>query len=400
MSNLDYKLSLRDFISSPGIAGFVLLIRPIIMALISRQRDFKDVSVVDSSAFIQIFVAILAFIVAIIYIAKDHVLKRLFRESPLKWFILYTFWCALTSLWSPNGILSTYRAFEALAWSLLIWALLSKLLETLDTYQVITWVLYYAVFDIFVNVIINSIRFGYPITSLNTLLNEQFRSTPYFFLALLLPVGWLFKITILPISIFSLSNTAYAGMGGGLLPLISAKGKWRRIFILFIIIILITISLVGTETVLKSTVFYGQAGIGTEFTTGRDKITEGTIQKAMEKPIAGHGFVAGEIEAYKTRNGLISVHNGFLSALVGTGFIGFTLFLIFVLKVMLTAKSKYLPPELRTAFMASAILITIHTMGNPGLGSRVYGTWFPAMLVFTLICVIQGHYKYKNSEGE
>lgn len=397
MSNLDYKLSLREFIFTPGIAGFVLLIRPVIMALISRQRDFKDVSAVDSSAFIQIFLAVLAFIVAIIYIAKDPVLKRLFLKSPLKWFILYAFWCAITSLWSPNGILSTYRAFETLAWSLLISALLSRLLEILDTYQVISWILYYAVFDIFVNVIINSFRFGYPVLSWNTLLNEQFRSTPYFFLALLLPVGWLFKVTILSISIFSLSNTAYAGMGGGLLPLISAKGKWRRIFILFIIIILITISMVGTETVLKNTVFYGQAGIGPEYTTGRYKIAEMTIQKALEKPLAGHGFVAGEIRPLKASKGLISVHNGFLSAWVGTGLIGLTIFSFFFIKIFITAGSRYLPSELRIAFLSSSILITIHTIGNPGLGSRVYGTWFPAMLILTMICVIQDHYKYQDN---
>jgi hypothetical protein len=67
-----------------------------------------------------------------------------------------------------------------------------------------------------------------------------------------------------------------------------------------------------------------------------------------------------------------------------------------MISTIFKAGSKYLPQEYRTAFLASAILITFHTIGNPGLGSRVYGTWIPAMIVFTLISIVQQHYRYLN----
>jgi O-antigen ligase len=393
VNNVSYRLSFSAFLSRAGIPGFILLIRPVIMALISRKRSVLEVSSVDASASVQMLLAFVAFGVALFYFQKVKTFRKLILHTPLIWFYLFTLWAAITSLWSVNSLLSAYRAFETLSWAMLIGALLSRLSERMTIIEIITWVLYYAVFDIVVNVLINSLRFNYPIFSFETLLIEQLRSTPYFFLALLLPIGWLVKLIILPISIFSLSNTAYVGMAGGLIPMMTNKGKWRRIFLLITLITLIAFVLFGTQRVLQSTIFYGQKGIGLEYTTGRDKITEVVLQKSMEKPLLGHGFVASEIQLMKTRNGLISVHNGFLSALYGTGFIGLLLFSVFFVKTTFAAGSKYLPPELRNAFLSSVILITIHTLGNPGLGTRVYGTWIPSVLIFTMICLVQQHYK-------
>lgn len=393
MNEEEYNLSLRNFFSVVGLPGFILLMRSLIMALISRQRSFSEATAVDASASIQILLAVLAFGAGVYYVFRNPRLRVLLFDSPLKWFIVYTLWCAATALWSVNGTLSLYRAFEVLAWTLLLSALLTHLIERLSVYQVITWILYYAVFDILTNIFISSLRYGIPLFSIATLVNEQFRSTTYFFLALLIPVGWLIKIIILPISIFSLSNTAYAGIAGGLVPLVFEKGRWRRIFIMTGIIVLIAISAVGVEKVLLQTIFYGHTGIGAEYTTGRDKIFDAAMQNAIENPWLGKGFVAGEMGVIKLRSTLMSVHNGFLSALVGTGLIGLFFLIFFFVRLFFSARSKYLPPELKVTFFSSVILITVHTLGNPGIGARVYGTWLPAMLVATLICVVQQYYK-------
>jgi hypothetical protein len=74
---------------------------------------------------------------------------------------------------------------------------------------------------------------------------------------------------------------------------------------------------------------------------------------------------------------------------------GTVLLSIFLVKVITIAGSRYLPTELRTVFLASAILITVQTLGNPGIGSRVYGTWIPAILIISLICLVQQHYEYQ-----
>ncbi len=401
MSTASSKISFIKFLTTAGLPGYVLFARQIVMSLISRQRSFNDVAAIDTSATIQIAMAVVAFGVAVYYFKKDLVFRNLIFRTPLIWFLFYTLWAAVTSIWSIQGLMSAYRAFEALAWFLLISAVITRLYESLEIFEIIRWVLYFALFAIFFNTLNRARQFGLSVFSFDTIRLEQMGSTPYFFLALLLPVGWLVKIFILPISIFSLSNTAYTGMAVGLLALVTGKRRWRRLFIIILIGILIGIATVGTDVILQNTIFYEKRGIGIEYTSGRDKIALQALEKAREKPLIGFGFVAGETYVItKIRHGAIGAHNGLLSAQLGTGLIGTVLFSIFFWKMLFVSASRYLPPEFRTAFLASVMLITVHTLGNPGLGSRVYGTWIPAMIVFTVICMVQQHYSYLRSDED
>jgi len=266
------KLSLHQFFTIAGLPGFVLLLRTIVMALISRQRSFEDVATVDTSATIQIALTVIAFMVAFYSFQKDPGIRKLIFHTPLLWFLLYTLWAAVTSLWSVNALMSAYRAFETLAWFMLIIAVIARLYERFEIFEIIRWVLYFALFTILFNTLNRARQFGFSLFSFDTLRMEQMWSTPFFFLALLLPVGLFPKAVLLPVSIFSLSNTAYAGMAGGLFALFTGKGATRKIFILAMIILLAAISLVGTEEILKNTIFYGKKGVGIEYTSGRDKI--------------------------------------------------------------------------------------------------------------------------------
>lgn len=388
------KSDLRRFFIAGGLPSYVLIGRQIIMSFISRQRSFEDVVNIDASATTQIIMSVTAFVVAVFYIGRNAMARHLILRTPLTWFVVYTLWASLTALWSIHGLLSAYRAFECMAWLLLIVTLITKLYDSLEILNIIRWIIYLSIFAILFNTISRAREFGFSVFSVNTLLMEQMWSTPFFFLALLLPVGVLSKFIILPISFFSLSNTAYAGMAGGLFALFTGKGTMRKVFILLIIATLLAVSLVGTEKLLMNTVFYGRKGIGLEYTSGRDKIALNALEEAKDRPIIGHGFVAGETYIItKVHRGAIGAHNGLLSAQLGTGIIGTTLFTVFIIRMLIVSGSKLLPDNLRVSFLASAILITVHTMGNPGLGSRVYGTWIPAMLVFITICAIQFHYK-------
>ncbi len=55
------KLTIKRFFLVKGIPVRLLLFYPILLALISRQRDLKEVSTVDSSAAIQILFSLVAF---------------------------------------------------------------------------------------------------------------------------------------------------------------------------------------------------------------------------------------------------------------------------------------------------------------------------------------------------
>jgi O-antigen ligase len=151
----------------------------------------------------------------------------------------------------------------------------------------------------------------------------------------------------------------------------------------------------GAGDVLKNTVFYGKKGVGLEYTSGRDKIAALSWEQSMKQPLIGYGFVAGEISVIsETRgSGVIGAHNGFLSSLLGMGIPGALLLAVFLVKIWFTSKSEVFPPLIRSALYGSFLMILVHTMGNPGIGSRVYGAWIPSVLIFTVISVLYSHFK-------
>lgn len=84
--------------------------------------------------------------------------------------------------------------------------------------------------------------------------------------------------------------------------------------------------------------------------------------------------------------GAINGHNSFISASISLGYAGIILLLIFFLKMFCTTFSRYIPPEYRAPLIGCFLVGFLQCMGNPGLGSRVYGGWIPVMFLFTLIC--------------
>ena len=392
------KLSIRDFIFGGGLPNYLLLFYPILTALVSRQRDFSEVSSIDSSAFIQGIFTCTVFIVSINELIKNKTFRVLIIESPLKWFVSYILLGSLSALWSVNSSLTLYRAFENLSFLFLICASLSIVYNKYKSPEVlIYWVLYYAVLLIITGTLKRSLLWGLPLWSIDTLLMEQMNSSPFFFLVLLLPVGWFIRSIIISISIFSLSNTAYLGMIFGSLGLTKGKNIMKKILLLLILISILVIVNIGFEIILQNTVFYGKTGVGIEYTSGRNKIFEVSITEGLKKPLLGYGFVSGDTYVVnKFFEGAIGAHNGFLSAFLGMGIMGVIIFIGFFIKMLNISKSKFLPIKLKAPFLSSIILISIYTLGNPGLGSRVYGSWISSTIIMVLISLIYLHYKGKR----
>ncbi len=388
-----YKLSWKKFFKAAGAPGYMLLGYHIVMVFLTRQRSFNDVAAVDGSALIQIIMAVAAFIISASEISRNKVTKQLLTKTPLKWLMLYGLWSLLSMLWSVSPSMTGYRAFETIAYLMLFGAVISRLYKKIPIDGIVQWVINYAVFVIVLSLFKRWYAYGMDL-SFETLLMEQMGTTPYFFLVLLLPVGLLAKFLILPISILSVSNTAYAGILLGFTTLYKGK-KWvRTLFAAGILAAVIFIFSFGFEKFLLNTVFYDKEGVGMEYTTGRDQIFTYSFNAAMQKPFTGYGFMAGETYIVnKEYQATIGAHNGLISALLGGGFPAAILFVILFGDMLRTANSRYLPPNYKAAFLATVILITIHTLGNPGIGSRMYGTWMPAVMIFTLISMVQLHYK-------
>lgn len=390
----------KKFLFAGGIPGAILIFRPVLILLISRGRDPNQYDALDSSALIQIFYTLVVFLVGIYFLANNRLSQQILFKTPLKYLFWYSLLGILSSTWSINWEVSLYRGFENLAYQLLVVALLTKLSFSLyhqNENRVVSWIMTYAAIVIAISVFRRSQWAG---ISFQVLFSEQFNSTPFFFIALFYPTVWYVRSLILSASIFSQSNTAYAGMIIGSLSFIRGKKWMKAMFFISSIVLLCFIIWLGLENILQNTIFYGKEGVGFEYTTGRDIIFNKSIKYILDSPILGYGFVAPEIELVtQGQIGIIGVHNALLSSLLGMGIPGLLLIMLFFAELFKLAGSKrYLNSTQRAAFTGTIFIGLFHSVANPGIGSRMYGTWLPVVILFTLISTVYIVQKNRQSK--
>ena len=380
------KITWKNFFQAAGLPGMLLIGRSILLILVQRQRSFEEVATVDASAGIQMGYTLICFAVAMDVMFRDKLAKQILNKTPLKILLIFHLFALLSFFWSVQPSMSLFRAFEAVTYSLLILTTFTELYKNTGTAEMFRWLVHYIVAVIFLSAIGRARLLGLGLFSIDSLMEQQFTSTPYFYLALLLPMAKFSKYLILFISIFSFSNTAYIGMFLGSFALREGSRNIRGVFYIGALALVVTLLYMDTEKILKNTLFYGREGVGLEYTSGRDKIFDLALGAIQEKPITGYGFVAGETYVInRSFKAAINAHNGLASSMMGMGILGALLFVLFFLRLLWFVKKATIPPLVKSAFLGTIILISVHTLGNPGIGSRVYGTWMPAMVAITFI---------------
>lgn len=396
------KFSIKETFKLAGKPGFLLIGYYIIQFAFARQRS--DMGAVDASAAVFALYALGCGLYSIRLLCKGinkRFLNWVFLKSPIKWFGFYTLLCLVSSLWSSNVMLSAYRAVECTGFLLLNMAVICTLIHRCAFRQVMLWSVTYA----FLNILFT---FGVGLNgglSL-ALYNSQFPSTIFFYLAFYLAPTKYMKYPMMAVAFLCKSVTGYAGMALGMCSLMFGNRKYRALGVVLGLGIFIAVSTMGVDDFLNQTLFASKGGAMVDGqldegkTSGRTRIwgeTEEIIQSQGRQWI-GFGFVVGEMMLARLIIGgqVIGMHNGFLSAYVGTGYIGLFLFSIFILSVLWLAFRNHIPKEYRAVLIACVCVILFHTYGNPGLGFRVYGTWMPAMFVITLMVGMEYKSKYLN----
>ena len=183
-----------------------------------------------------------------------------------------------------------------------------------------------------------------------------------------------------------MSTVAYIGMAIGSISAFFNKGKTKFIALAGAFILLIAVLAVGPYTILKDTVFNDKESISINETSGRDYLLEITIKTLEENPW-GQGFFAAEpYVLYKAHFGAISAHNSLSSAALGMGYPGLIIFAIFLTAMWVVTFSKYIDSRFRAILIGCMCVAFLHCMGNPSVGTRVYGAWIPCMYIFVLTC--------------
>lgn len=391
-----YIESFKQLAGAGGICGILLIIRPLIYFLFSRQRTLSSYSAVDASALIFILYAFVCFIIAFKTLNKEKssFSKLLMTGTPLIWFIIYTIYGAISMIWSVNFTLSGFRAFECMAMILLIVAVMQRLFTTCSLEKIIDWTILFVTVDI----VFSLARTIQWTTNIGVLVeSSQMMSTVFFFMALYYPRKKWYHYLIIIMAIFSGSTVAYIGMAAGSISILWRKTKFKPIILLGVMLVTFAICVIGPEKVLKETVFHDKKTISIEETSGRNHLMEVTIETVEKFPL-GLGFFAGEPAIFYAKGlSAINAHNSLFSAGIGLGYPGIIIMILFLAGVGFTVFSKKIPPYYKASLMGCFFVGFTHCMGNPALGSRVYGAWLPVTYLFILICSFYVYGKYKSN---
>jgi O-antigen ligase len=394
--------SLNGVVKMGGTPGFILIGYYLVHAVFDRPKT--DPTAIDPSSLVFIAYSLLCFGVGWYYLftkkdIRNHYESMLFFKTPLLWFILYTILGFISALWSLEYKLTIYRAFESMAMLLLIVATIKQLFKR-GINTVIKWTIYY----VFITVVIRFIQYYFQGAGIDDsaeggsiFRSSQMISTIFFFLAIFHARKGYMRWTIIVIAILSISTTGYIGMAVGLISLYFGNVKYKIFGLIFGLAIIFTVSFVGLKPFLKNTVFSQRADVSLENSSGRNIIWEDGYNWFKQKPFTGYGFVAGEtflVQGKSDNISIIGMHNSFMSALVDEGVFGFLFLLFFFIGMFAITFSRYIPVTYRPALIASFLASFVHSMGNPGIGFRVYGSWMSAMYVCVLILSIYVHGKY------
>ena len=391
-----YIESFKQLAGAGGICGVLLIIRPLIYFLFSRKRDLNAYSSVDASALIFILYAFICFFIAFKTLNKEKssFSKLLMTGTPLIWFIIYTIYGVISMIWSVNFALTGFRAFECMAMILLIVAVMQRLFTTCSLEKIIDWTILFVTVDI----VFSLARTIQWTTNIGVLVeSSQMMSTVFFFMALYYPRKKWYHYLIIIMAIFSGSTVAYIGMAAGSISILWRKTKFKPIILLGVMLVTFAICVIGPEKVLKETVFHDKKTISIEETSGRNHLMEVTIETVENSPL-GLGFFAGEPAIFYAKGlSAINAHNSLFSAGIGLGYPGIIIMILFLTGVGFTVFSKKIPPYYKASLMGCFFVGFTHCMGNPALGSRVYGAWLPVTYLFILICSFYVYGKYKSN---
>jgi len=379
---------LNCLIGQAGVYGFLLLAEPLTSFFISRGR-YLGYDTVDASASIQIAYTMLVFILSARYLmlpCGKRALLFLFSR-PMVYLLLFVLICTFSFSWSDKPIYSAFMGFQSLAYLILLTVILDRLGNNGTAQDMVEWMMLWMVWLIFTGILLRIHWFG---SLHNIFATEKLRTGIFFFLAIYVSKRKLFRWIVMAFALFSGANKMYAGMiPGFLLGIFSENRKTKLASSIGALVLISALAYIGLKPILQITVFHGRAGVGMEYTSGRDTIWAQSLELIREKPLLGYGFVSGERDRlFVNEANVISAHNMLISAAIGVGIIGPLLLLLYFLETTILCFGKKLPREWLIGFLATIGISFVFSMTGPGLGGRVYGAWVPVVFVMTMICMV------------
>jgi hypothetical protein len=385
-------LPLTQLVGRGGFAGYLLLGIEVMRIASIRGRDPSEYAEVDGSALLQIVYVGSCLFYGIYHWARapQRGAFYLLKASPALPLVLYAGLCVLSTLWSPNPAITLYRSTECVAYIVLIAIVCDNLNLRCSKQDLVEWIVFWSMWFLAWDIVrvIRVMGFGVFSTSY-AFRAGNFGLAMAFFLTLFISRRRLFALINSLFMILSLANTAYFGVFLGLVPGLCVGDRRSQIILFFLTCVVVLTLLLAGSDVLRYTLFYGQEGVGIQYTSGRSQVWSYSLTYGMDRLLCGYGFVAGETNALRTAGAAaITAHNVMLSAFLNVGILGPVLFLVFFVWLARLSLCRSVPKKWRPAFVGTTIMVFVTSIASPGLGARVYGAWLPAVLVSLAISTL------------
>lgn len=323
-----------SYIRGLSISQWMLLLYPVVLALVARQREPGEAFLVDRSAMVQVaFTAVCGVYVCVLLWGRSRGCRTVLFRRPMVWLFLYGVLGMVSATWSGRPDFTLYRAAE-----LTIFLVLSvdAMIRAFEPAAMIKFQMVFATV---------AIALGAFVPSRLNMAAMHSSEVPGAVVAMVflgsLVRGMLWRllyVVVLVAVVFGTSSATFVSLAVGFgWMMISMRGR-RAAAGAMILAAIVGLGF-ATGFDFDRYVFWGKSEQDIKTGSGRLLVWEWVIrEKVSEKPVLGYGFGVGETLARmsdprESTLQMMHMHSAGMSALANLGGVGLFLLLMTMLGV-------------------------------------------------------------------
>jgi len=376
---------LSAFLRRLSVSQWLVLLFPVFLFAVRRQREAEAVDVVDGSAVAQIlFTGLCAFWLFFRCFKAGKAVRYLLFSTPLGFLFAYALLAIASLAWTDKIELTAFRSLQLFAFLLLICDAIASCRDIRDIIRL--QLVYALITGIFWELV--DIHMG--LSALHSSMVPGLAIGAVFLGWLSGNKSWRFVYALLLlIFIFGSSAGAFLGL---LLGIASAtlltRGRYAALG--WLVIGALVVALLAVPDDLGAIVFYGKTNQNIQTASGRLPVWQELIEDAVSKrPWLGWGFAVGEVHARLYGKGfhLMHMHSSVMSALMNLGGVGLALLLCFwagVLRVALKLKDR----RLRPLMFGACLAVILNSLAMESVTAPLSLGWIGHALLFTTVIAV------------
>lgn len=328
------RRNVPQYIRSLSVSQWMLLLYPVVLTIVSRQREPGEAFFVDTSAIVQIaFTAGCGVYVCALLVGRWKGCRTILFRKPMVWLFLYGALGMVSAIWSERPDFTFYRAAELTVFLVLS---VDAMVRACDPIAMIRFQMVFAAVAIVLGTFVPS---RLNITAMHSS-EVPGAVVAMVFLGSLVPgTVWRFLYVVVIVAVvFGTSSATFVSLAVGFgCMMISMRGR-RSAAGAMILAAIVGLGF-STGFDFDRYIFWGKSEQDIRTGSGRLLVWQWVIrEKVAEKPVLGYGFGVGETLARRSDPSelmlqMMHMHSAGMSALANLGGVGLFLLLMTMLSV-------------------------------------------------------------------